>query len=126
MTRPFVIFIIEDDEFLRKIMSQKLRDAAYEVVEFITAEEALEAVKERKPDLILLDLILPGMDGFHFLECVKANEGTTSSPVIILSNFGQKGEMERGVSLGAKKYLIKAHMSPLEIVEEVKNFFESK
>lgn len=127
MNSSFTVLVVEDDTFLRDIMVRKLRETGgYEVIESTTAEEGLDAVKERKPDLVLLDLILPGMDGFHFLECVKGNPATASIPVIILSNFGQKADMERGEALGATKYLIKAHMSPMEIVDEVKRFFEGK
>jgi len=69
----------------------------------------------------LLDLILPGIDGFEVLSKIKGNPDTEKTPVIILSNLGQKEDVERGLKLGAIDYLIKAHFTPGEIIEKIKN-----
>ena len=115
------ILIIEDDKFLRELISRKLKDEEFEIVEAVDGEEGLKKIKEEKPDLILLDLILPNIDGFEVLSRMKEDLKITAIPVIILSNLGQKEEVERGLKLGAADYLIKAHFTPGEIVEKIKN-----
>ena len=112
------ILIVEDDKFLRELMSQKLRNEDYDVVEAVDGEEGVKKAMEENPELILLDLILPGIDGFEVLESIR--KGGVSVPVIILSNLGQKEDIERGLKLGATDYLIKAHFTPGEIIEKVR------
>jgi DNA-binding response OmpR family regulator len=115
------ILIVEDDRFLRELIARKLRNEGYEVIEAVDGEEGLKRIKEEKPDLVLLDLILPGIDGFEVLESAKKDSEIASIPVIILSNLGQREEIERGLKLGAIDYLIKAHFTPGEIIEKIKN-----
>ncbi|MBD3208044.1 MAG: response regulator [Candidatus Nealsonbacteria bacterium] len=115
------ILIIEDDRFLRELISKKLTDEGYDISQAVNGEEGIKKAKEVKPDLILLDLILPSMDGFEVLSRIKKDEGVASIPVIILSNLGQKEEVERGLDLGATDYMIKAHFTPGEIIEKIKN-----
>ena len=114
------ILIIEDDKFLRELISQKLNKENYKVVEAVDGEEGIKKVKEEKPDLILLDLILPGIDGFEVLSRVKEEPSLNKIPVIVLSNLGQRDDVERGLKLGAVDYLIKAHFTPGEIIEKIK------
>jgi len=114
------ILIIEDDKFLRQLIAQKLLKEGYDVSEAIDGEEGLKKVKEEKPDLVLLDLILPGIDGFEVLSQLGKDESVSQIPVIILSNLGQKEDVERGLNLGAIDYLIKAHFTPGEIIEKIK------
>jgi len=95
------ILIVEDDRFLRELIARKLKNEGYEVLEAVDGEEGLKRIKEEKPDLILLDLILPGIDGFEVLAKTKENTETAQIPVIILSNLGQREEVERGLKLGA-------------------------
>ena len=115
------ILIVEDDRFLRELIARKLKNEGYEVVEAVDGEEGLKKIKEEKPDLVLLDLILPGIDGFEVLTKAKEDPITAQIPVIILSNLGQREEIERGLKLGAIDYLIKAHFTPGEIIEKIKN-----
>ena len=115
------ILIIEDDKFLRELITQKLIKEGYETSEAIDGEEGIKKVKEEKPDLVLLDLILPGIDGFEVLSKKREDPALVQIPVIILSNLGQKEDVERGLKLGAIDYLIKAHFTPGEIIEKVKN-----
>jgi len=117
---PKKILIIEDDKFLRELIAQKLSKENFAVSEAIDGEEGIKRIKEEKPDLILLDLILPGIDGFEVLSRMKEEPVLSSIPVIILSNLGQKEDVERGLKLGAVDYLIKAHFTPGEIIEKVK------
>ena len=115
------ILIIEDDKFLRELIVRKLKEEGYQTIEAGEGEEGLEKVKKEKPDLILLDLILPGMDGFEVLGKIKEEPSLSSIPVIILSNLGQSEEVEKGLKMGAKDYLIKAHFTPGEIIEKINN-----
>lgn len=120
------ILIIEDDKFLRELISRKLINEAFKIEEAIDGEEGLKKLQEIKPDLILLDLILPGLDGFEVLERIKDNPSTSIIPVLILSNLGQKDEIERGLKLGAVDFLVKAHFTPEEIVNKVKEILSKK
>jgi DNA-binding response OmpR family regulator len=115
------ILIVEDDKFLRELIAKKLKNEGFDVVEAVNGEEGLKKIKEERPDLVLLDLILPGIDGFEVLARVKEDPNLAQIPVIILSNLGQREEVERGLKLGARDYLIKAHFTPGEIVEKIKN-----
>lgn len=120
------ILIIEDDKFLRELISRKLLSEGFKIEEAIDGEEGLAKAKETKPDLILLDLILPGLDGFEVLQRIKDDPSTASIPVLILSNLGQKDEIERGLSLGAVDFLVKAHFTPEEIVSKMKEVLPKK
>jgi len=117
---PKKILIVEDDKFLRELISRKLSDEGFDVAEAIDGEEGVKKAKAENPDLILLDLILPGIDGFEVLSKTKEDPNSASIPVIILSNLGQKEEVEKGLKLGAADYLIKAHFTPGEIIEKIK------
>lgn len=113
------ILIVEDDKFLRELISHKLVKEQFDIVEAVDGEEGVKKAAEEHPDLVLLDLILPGIDGFEVLYRMKGNSGTASIPVIILSNLGQKDDVEKGLRLGANDYLIKAHFTPGEIIEKI-------
>lgn len=113
------ILIVEDDRFLRDLLLQKLEIEGFNVSVAIDGETGYKKVLEEKPDLVLLDLILPGIDGFQVLEKIKTIKDF-SAPVIILSNLGQKEDIERGLQLGARDYIVKAHYTPGEIVEKIK------
>ena len=114
------ILIIEDDKFLRELIVRKLNEEDFEVSEAVDGEEGIKKIIEEKPNLILLDLILPGIDGFEVLARMKKESALSSIPVIILSNLGQKDDVEKGLKMGAIDYLIKAHFTPGEIIEKIK------
>jgi len=116
----FTILLVEDDNFLRDLISQKLKRESFNVIEAIDGEDGVKKTGEHKPHLILLDLILPGMDGFEVLRDIHGNENSKKIPVIILSNLGQKDDIEKGMRFGAIDYLVKAHNTPGEIVDKVK------
>jgi len=118
------ILIIEDDKFLRELLTQKLLKKNFRVLEALDGEEGIKNIKKEKPDLVLLNLILPGIDGFEVLSKMREDPVLSTIPVIILSNLGQKEEVEKGFKLGAVDYLIKAHFSLGEIIEKVKNTLE--
>jgi DNA-binding response OmpR family regulator len=121
---PKNILIVEDDKMLRELISKKLEKENYNISVAIDGEEGLKKIKEERPDLILLDLILPGIDGFEVLERIKQDPEINKIPVVILSNLGQKEEIEKGLKLGATDYLIKAHFTLGEIVEKVKTILK--
>jgi DNA-binding response OmpR family regulator len=117
---PYNILIVEDDKFLRELISQKLIKEGYNISQAVDGEEGLEKIKKEKPDLVLLDLILPGIDGFEVLARAKEDPEVVKIPVIILSNLGQKEDVEKGMGLGAVDYLVKAHFTPGEIIDKMK------
>jgi len=115
------VLVIEDDKFLRELISRKLSEEKFEVEEAVDGEQGLEKIRKIKPDLVLLDLILPGIDGFEVLSQAKEDDPSISSiPIIILSNLGQQEDVEKGLKLGAVDYLVKAHFTPKEIIEKVR------
>ncbi|OHA78007.1 MAG: hypothetical protein A3G10_02380 [Candidatus Wildermuthbacteria bacterium RIFCSPLOWO2_12_FULL_49_9] len=113
------ILLVEDDPLLVDIYTTKLRQSGFEGQVAEQGEKALAAIEEGKPDLVLLDIVLPSMDGWDILRQVREIEKFRGIPIIILSNLGQKEEIEKGLRLGASKYLIKAHYTPSQIAEEV-------
>ncbi len=120
------ILIIEDDKFLRDLISQKLKKEGFNALEAIDGEEGLKIARERTPDIILLDLILPGLDGFEILRVLKSDKNTSQIPVIVLSNLGQKEDMDKALSGGAEDFMVKAHFTPGEIVTKIKSVLKKK
>ncbi len=123
---PKNILIIEDDEFLRGLISKKLLVEDFKISVAVDGGEAVKKIKEEKPDLILLDLILPVMDGFEVLAQIKKDSSINSIPVIILSNLGEKEDIDKGLELGAIDYLVKAQLTPEEIVAKIGSILEKK
>ncbi|MDO8620275.1 MAG: response regulator [bacterium] len=114
------IMWVEDDKFLSDIIGRRLKAQECNLIHSINAEEALRDLQKNTPDLLLLDILLPGIDGFEILKRVKENPRTKNIPVILLSNLGQKEDIEKGRALGAARFLIKATVTLDEIVEEIK------
>lgn len=115
------VLIVEDDSFLRELVVKKLLGENFEVAEGVDGEDGLKKAQEEKGiDIILLDIILPGIQGFDVLAKLKENPKTANIPVIILSNLGQKEDIEKGMKLGATDFMIKAHFTPSEIIEKIK------
>lgn len=113
------IMVIEDDRFLHRLLIDKLTQWKATVASSYDGLDAVKKVAEEKPDLILLDIILPGADGFDILGQLKLNETLKNIPVIILSNLGQEEDIERGTKLGAVDFLIKANFTLDEIATKV-------
>lgn len=118
------ILLIEDDRFLRNLMQKKLEQEDFNLLTSVDGEEGLNSAKEKKPDLILLDLLLPSMSGWEVLKKIKNKKETKSIPVLILTNLGEKKDVEKGLSLGAADYIIKAHFTPEEIINKVKKYLD--
>lgn len=120
------ILIIEDEEVLTDILYNKLKKEGYEVIVAKDGLEGLEKIKQERPDLILLDILMPRMDGFGVLETKKKDIEIADIPVIIISNSGQPVEIDRAIQLGAKDYLVKAEFDPQEVLIKVKNCLNKK
>lgn len=118
------ILLVEDDTFILEMYATKLLNFGYEVLTAVDGEEALKIVKEKHPDFILLDLVLPSVNGFEVLKIVKKNPKTKSIPVILLTNLGERQDVEQGLKLGADDYLIKAHFTPSEVIEKIQNLLK--
>ena len=113
------ILLVEDDPLLVDVYSTRLKQSGFEVRVVESGEKALAAAEEQKPDLVLLDIVLPHIDGWDVLQSLRSSEKLKDAQIVILSNLGQKEEVAKGLALGAAKYLIKAHYTPSEIVQEV-------
>lgn len=114
------ILLVEDDPFLIDIYSTKLKESGFSVEVVSSGGEVLSRLAEKKPDLVLLDIVLPEVDGWDILKKIKSDPKMQDMRVFILSNLGQKEEVEKGLELGATKYLIKARYTPSEVVDEIK------
>src|SRR3989338_1181555 len=117
---PKKILIIEDDLFLGDVLVQKFKGESFEVTLCRDGAEGMNKIIELKPDLILLDIILPSKNGYEILEEKKKDKSISNIPVIIISNSGQPVEISRILSLGAVDYLVKAQFEPEEVVAKVK------
>ena len=113
------ILIIEDDPFLLSMYSTKFEMNNFKVFSADDGAKGLELANSVVPDIILLDIILPKIDGFTVLKKLKDDGKTSRVPVILLTNLNQKEDIEKGLTLGAKDYLIKAHFMPSEVVDKV-------
>jgi len=120
------VLVVEDESFLRDLLSMKLSKEECVLIHAFDGDEALTAIEEQKPDIVLLDLVLPSMSGFDVLEKVKKNPDTASIPVIILSNLGQQEDIDRGKKLGAVDFLVKANYSIDEIIVRLKEVLGGK
>lgn len=116
------VLIVEDDQFLLSMYSTKFKKDNFQVVVAEDGEKGLKQATQEKPDIILLDIILPKKDGFEVLEKLKEQEETKDIPVLLLTNLSQQDDTKKGLSLGAEDYLIKAHFMPSEVVKKVKKY----
>ena len=118
------ILIVEDDDFLLQMYVTKLELEGFQVVSAVDGIKGLRLAKKDKPDLVLLDLQLPELSGFEVLEDLKRSNETKQIPVLVLTNFSQKEDIDRCLNLGASDYLIKAHFVPSEVIAKIKNILE--
>ena len=118
------VLLVEDDPFLSSLLKNRLQKEGLEVNLAKDGEEALNSLKSAKPDLILLDLILPKKSGFEVMEEIRNDPQMQSQevPIIIISNLGQPEDISRGEELGAIEYFVKAKTSIDELVEKIKGF----
>lgn len=119
------ILLVEDDGFLASIYAQKLEVEGFDTSLATNGEDGLKLAAKDKPALILLDLLMPKMDGFEMLERLKADADLKDIPVLVLTNLGQREDVERCINMGAVGYVIKAHSLPHETVKRIKEILHA-
>jgi len=119
------ILIIEDDRFLSSLMKARLEKEGFSVTQAFNGEEAMGLLKKDQPDMIVLDLIMPRVSGFEFLENISVDPQISKIPVMILSNLGQESDIQKVKRLGAIQYFVKVKTSIDELVNHVKELLSS-
>lgn len=114
------ILLVEDEEMLANMYQVKFQNDGFQLIKASNGEEGLTLAEKEKPDMILLDVIMPKMDGFTVLKRLKENDSTKNIPVLLLTNLGQDEDVKKGNELGAIGYLVKANITPSEVVAKVK------
>ncbi|MEK7535849.1 MAG: response regulator [Patescibacteria group bacterium] len=123
MSEKQTILIVEDDRFLLDMYVLKFNERGFNVITAFGGAEALAKIEKNtnKPDIVLLDLVMPGIGGFEVLDKIKKEKLLPDALVIILSNLGQKEDIDRGLELGADGYIVKASATPTEVVNKVES-----
>lgn len=120
------ILVIEDDKFLNKLYSDQLRREGFEVSMAISGDEGMSKILNEKPDLVILDIVLPHKNGFDILSEMKLHASTKDIPVLIVTNLGQDADIKTGLDLGAVGYLVKTDFSITKLGEEVRKYLVMK
>ncbi len=120
------ILLVEDERLLSNLLRQRLEKDGFKVEAVSDGDEALKFLKTNKPDLVLLDVILPKMSGFELMEKLRDDAEFQKVPIIIMSNLGQESDVEKGQMLGAVGYFVKAKLSIEELAGKVREFLGSK
>ena len=121
----YKILIVEDDSFLLNMYATKFEMEGFEVIMAEDGEKGLRLAKKELPDMILLDILLPKMNGFEVLKALKEDDKGKDLRVLLLTNLSQRAEVDQGFDLGAIDYLIKAHFMPSEVVAKVKKILSA-
>jgi len=114
------VLLVEDDQAISDMYKLSLEENGFEVLLTEKGSEALAIAQEQKPAIILLDVILPEVDGFSILQTLKAQTETKKIPVLLLTNLSQESDQEKGKELGAAAYLVKSQHTPSEVISEIK------
>ena len=120
MADKIKILIVDDDVFLLDMYSLKFKEAGFQVEIAQNGEEAIKKIKEAGPRVILLDIVMPKMDGLETLRQIKKDKIAEGAKIVVLTNLGQKEDIEKGLKLGADDYIVKAHFTPTEVLNKVK------
>lgn len=118
--KPKKILLIEDEELIITLLQRKLEKEGYQVSVGRDGVEGMEKMKEDKPDLVLLDIVMPRMGGFEVMQEMRGEKGLKDIPIIIISNSGQPVELDRAKMMGARDWLIKTEFDPKEVLTKVK------
>lgn len=116
------ILLIEDDPLMVEIYTKKFKEAGFEVDSASNGQEGLKKIKQTPPDILVLDIVLPHADGWEILRIIRESLGMKELKVIVLSNLSQDSEIRKSLDLGAVSFLIKAHYTPSEVVNEIKKY----
>lgn len=120
------ILLVEDDTFIAGMYQTKLSMLGYTVRTAVDGEVGWAELQKETPDLLLLDIVLPKKDGFEILGDIRSSEKMKNLPVILLTNLGQKPDVQKGLELGADDYIIKAHFTPSEVVEKIEKMLTKR
>lgn len=120
------ILLIEDDAFIAGMYQTKLSMLGYTVRVAGDGEAGWQELEHERPDLLLLDIVLPKKDGFEILSEIRKQSSLKDLPVILLTNLGQKPDVQKGLELGADDYIIKAHFTPSEVVEKIEKMLKKR
>jgi len=118
------ILIVEDEPFLVEMYKARFEQEGYKVTIAVNGSQVTETVKKLKPDLVLLDVVMPEKDGYTVLKELKKDKETKAIPVLVFSNLGQDDEIKKGMELGADLYFIKSNYTPSQLVTEVEKLIE--
>jgi len=118
------ILLVEDDETLLEMYSLKLRDEGFNLLTATDGLTALDLALKERPLVILLDIMMPKMDGFAVLVELRKDVSMKQTPIVMLSNLGQQGDIDKGKELGATDYVVKASMTPTQVVEKIKSYLK--
>ena len=122
--KQYKILLIEDEEMLANMYETKFKNEGFNIRKALDGETGLKMAIEDKPDIILLDIIMPKLDGFSVLKKIKENDKIKNVPVVLLTNLGQDEDIKKGQTLGAAGYLVKANLTPIEVVNKVKEYLK--
>ncbi|MCX6785437.1 MAG: response regulator [Candidatus Komeilibacteria bacterium] len=122
--KQYNVLLIEDEEMLANMYETKFKNEGYQIRKALDGETGLKMAQEAKPDIILLDIIMPKLDGFSVLKRLKADSKLKNVPVILLTNLGQDEDVKKGQTLGVAGYLVKANLTPIEVVNKVKELLK--
>ena len=126
MLQEKVVLIVDDDITLLEMYIERIRAEGAIVVEAHDGEEALEKARETKPSIILLDIMMPKINGFEVLKVLKSDPETADVPVIILSALSDEGKRKQGLQLGASDYIVKSETLPIDVIEKMKKVISSE
>ncbi len=119
-----LVLLVEDEQMIVDLYRLRFDEAGYEVLVTDKGSDALVLADKKKPDIILLDIILPEIDGFGILRELKSKTSTKKIPVLLLTNLSQETDRQKGSDLGADGYLVKAEHTPAEVVNEIKKILK--
>lgn len=124
-TKKPIVALIEDDPLIAEMYTTKFTKEGYDIKHAADGAAGLEMVKKEKPDIILLDIIMPKMDGFQVLTELRKEAAFKETPVIMLTNLGQEEDVQKGRALGATDYFIKTNFTPAAIVDKVRGILKA-
>lgn len=124
--REIRVLIIEDDIYISEMYRIKFESEKFKTTITNDGAAVLAIIEKEKPDIILLDIVMPVMDGFDVLKIIKSSKEHKDIPVVMLTNLSQKESIEKGLKLGAKNYIVKSHFTPSEVVKKVRDILDDK